>query len=53
MVQTLVDKGYAYAADNGDVYYRVEKFASYGRLTNKVVEELRAGARIEVGEAIV
>jgi len=51
MVQTLVDKGYAYAADNGDVYYRVEKFASYGRLTNKVVEELRAGARIEVGEA--
>jgi len=51
MVQTLIDKGFAYVADNGDVYYRVEKFDNYGRLTNKVVEELRAGARIEIGEA--
>ncbi|MBV1786577.1 cysteine--tRNA ligase [Marinobacterium sp. D7] len=51
MVQTLIDKGYAYVADNGDVYYRVEKFEHYGRLTNKVVEELRSGARVEVGEA--
>lgn len=51
MVQTLIDKGYAYAAANGDVYYRVEKFASYGRLTNKVIEDLRAGARVEVEEA--
>lgn len=51
MVQTLIDKGYAYAATNGDVYYRVEKFASYGKLTNKVVEELRAGARVEVETA--
>ncbi|MBY4675087.1 cysteine--tRNA ligase [Marinobacterium arenosum] len=51
MVQTLIDKGYAYAADNGDVYYRVEKFAEYGKLTNQNVDELRSGARIEVGEA--
>lgn len=51
MVQTLVGKGYAYAADNGDVYYRVEKFESYGRLTNKVIEELRSGARVEVEAA--
>lgn len=51
MVSTLVDKGYAYAAANGDVYYRVEKFESYGRLTNKVIEDLRAGARVEVEEA--
>ena len=51
MVQTLIDKGYAYAATNGDVYYRVEKFASYGKLTNKVVDELRAGARVEVETA--
>ncbi len=51
MVQTLVDKGYAYAADNGDVYYRVEKFESYGRLTNKVIEDLRSGARVEIEEA--
>lgn len=51
MVSTLVDKGYAYAAANGDVYYRVEKFENYGRLTNKVIEDLRAGARVEVEEA--
>jgi cysteinyl-tRNA synthetase len=51
MVQTLIDKGFAYAATNGDVYYRVEKFSSYGKLTNKVVEELRAGARVEVETA--
>ncbi|GAA0794342.1 cysteine--tRNA ligase [Marinobacterium sediminicola] len=51
MVSTLIDKGFAYAADNGDVYYRVEKFESYGRLTNKVIEDLRSGARVEVGEA--
>lgn len=51
LVQTLVDKGYAYLANNGDVYYRVEKFESYGRLTNKVIDELKAGARIEVGDA--
>lgn len=51
MVQTLIDKGYAYAATNGDVYYRVERFASYGKLTNKVVDELRAGARVEVETA--
>ncbi|MBS98523.1 MAG: cysteine--tRNA ligase [Oceanospirillaceae bacterium] len=51
LVSTLIDKGYAYCADNGDVYYRVEKFETYGRLTNKVVDELKAGARIEVGDA--
>ncbi|TCK09410.1 cysteine--tRNA ligase [Marinobacterium mangrovicola] len=51
LVQTLVDKGYAYAAANGDVYYRVEKFEPYGRLTNKVIDELKAGARIEVGDS--
>ena len=51
MVQTLIEKGYAYPAANGDVYYRVEKFATYGKLTNKNIEELRSGARIEVEEA--
>ncbi len=51
MVQTLIDKGYAYAASNGDVYYRVEKFEGYGKLTNKVVEELKSGARVEVETA--
>jgi cysteinyl-tRNA synthetase len=51
LVQTLVDKGYAYPAQNGDVYYRVEKFAEYGKLTNKNVDELRSGARVEVEQA--
>ncbi|MEH6578619.1 MAG: cysteine--tRNA ligase [Amphritea sp.] len=51
MIQVLVDKGFAYAASNGDVYYRVEKFAGYGRLTNKNLDELRSGARVEVESA--
>jgi len=51
MVQTLVDKGYAYAAGNGDVYYDVSRFEGYGRLSGKVLEDLRAGARVEVEEA--
>ena len=51
LIQTLIDKGFAYAAGNGDVYYRVEKFSTYGQLTNKNVDELRAGARIEVNDA--
>lgn len=51
MVQVLMDKGYAYAASNGDVYYRVTKFEGYGKLSKKNLEELQAGARIEVGES--
>ncbi len=51
MVQTLVDKGYAYAAANGDVYYDVSKFKHYGRLSGKRLEDLRAGSRVEIGEA--
>ncbi|SEI37768.1 cysteinyl-tRNA synthetase [Allopseudospirillum japonicum] len=51
MVRTLEDKGYAYAAPNGDVYYRVRKFASYGRLSQRQLDELQAGARVEVAEA--
>lgn len=50
MVQTLIDKGHAYAASNGDVYYRVTSFADYGKLTNKNLDELLVGARIEVDE---
>ncbi len=48
MVQTLIDKGFAYQASNGDVYYRVGRFEGYGKLSNKNSEELLAGARIEV-----
>ncbi|MEH6471969.1 MAG: cysteine--tRNA ligase [Halopseudomonas sp.] len=50
MVQTLIEKGYAYAADNGDVYYRVGKFDGYGKLTNRNLDDMQAGARVEVNE---
>lgn len=50
MIETLVAKGHAYAADNGDVYYRVRKFDGYGKLNNRDPDEMRAGARVEVDE---
>jgi cysteinyl-tRNA synthetase len=50
MADTLIQKGHAYAASNGDVYYRVGSFADYGKLTNKNLDDLLAGARVEVGE---
>jgi len=49
-VQRLIDKGYAYALENGDVYFRVRKFEGYGKLSGKSIEELEAGARVEVDE---
>ena len=49
MIQTLIDKGYAYVAD-GDVLYAVSKFESYGQLSGKKTADLRAGARVEIGE---
>ncbi|MDE3735118.1 cysteine--tRNA ligase [Metapseudomonas resinovorans] len=51
MIRALIDKGFAYAPGNGDVYYRVGKFVGYGKLSRKKIEDLRIGARIEVGEA--
>lgn len=51
MVQTLIDKEFAYVGTNGDVYYRVRKFEGYGKLSGKILEELESGARIEVEEA--
>lgn len=48
MIQVLVNKGYAYQGDSGDVYYRASKFADYGRLNNRKIEDMLAGARIEV-----
>ncbi|MEJ2700309.1 MAG: cysteine--tRNA ligase, partial [Desulfuromonadales bacterium] len=49
MVQNLVDKGIAYAA-GGDVYYSVEKFPNYLKLSKRTMEEMQAGARIAPGE---
>lgn len=52
MVQTLIQKGFAYQAQNGDVYYRVKKFEpyGYGRLSGQQLENLKIGARILPGE---
>jgi cysteinyl-tRNA synthetase len=51
MVEGLIGKGCAYAASNGDVYFRVTKDKDYGKLSGRKLEEMQAGARIEVGEA--
>ena len=46
MIQTLIDKGYAYEV-NGTVYYRTRKFAEYGKLSKKNIDDLEAGHRDE------
>jgi cysteinyl-tRNA synthetase len=55
MVKTLIAKGYAYATETengqGDVYYKVASFEHYGQLSGKQLEDLRAGARVEIDEA--
>ncbi|MGB5261353.1 MAG: cysteine--tRNA ligase [Gammaproteobacteria bacterium] len=51
MIGALVEKGYAYQGTNGDVYYDVSAFGPYGRLSGKRLEDLQAGARIEVDES--
>jgi cysteinyl-tRNA synthetase len=50
MIATLVEKGYAYVAANGDVMYAVAQFEGYGKLSGKNLADLRAGARIGVDE---
>lgn len=49
IVKTLVDKGFAYQS-GGDVYFESAKFPEYGKLSHQPLEDLQAGARIEVGE---
>ena len=49
IVSALIEKGYAYAV-NGDVYFSTKKFKEYGKLSHQPLEELEAGARINVGE---
>ena len=48
MIQTLIDKELAYPALNGDVYYAVHRFAGYGKLSGKSLNDLRAGERVDV-----
>lgn len=49
MIEGLLQGGYAYAVD-GDVYFRVARDADYGRLSGRRLEEMRAGARLEIDE---
>ncbi len=50
IVSTLIEKGYAYAVDNGDVYFSPKQFEEYGKLSHQPLEDLEAGARINIGE---
>ena len=50
MIEKLISGDFAYRADNGDVYYAVRQFEHYGKLSNTNLDELLAGARIEIGE---
>ncbi len=45
MIQTLMEKGYAYAAQDGTVYFRVKKFKEYGKLSHKNLDDLQSGFR--------
>jgi cysteinyl-tRNA synthetase len=51
IVQELTQRGLAYQAANGDVYYSVHKFPGYGKLSGKSLEDLRAGERVEIDPA--
>ncbi len=48
LIGQLIEKGLAYPASNGDVYYSVRDFPGYGRLSGKSLDELRAGERVEI-----
>ncbi len=50
IISTLVEKGYAYPVENGDVYFSPKKFSEYGKLSHQPLEDLEAGARINIGE---
>ncbi len=48
MISALIEKGHAYLASNGDVFYSVRSFVDYGKLSGKSLNDLRAGERVEV-----
>ena len=50
MIENLIDKGYAYRLFNGDVFYSVEEYEPYGRLSGRKLEDMQAGARVEVDD---
>jgi len=51
LIEKLIARGHAYAAPNGDVMYSVASFDGYGKLSGKKLEDLRAGARVDVDES--
>ena len=51
MVERLIERGAAYRGANGDVYYDVSTFPAYGALSDRKIEDLRSGARVEIDEA--
>lgn len=51
MISVLIDKGFAYLANNGDVYYRVKKFKKYGKLSKQSLLNLLTGVRIDTNKA--
>ena len=48
MISALIEKGHAYVAINGDVFYSVRSFNDYGKLSGKSLDDLRAGERVEI-----
>ncbi|MBP3435114.1 MAG: cysteine--tRNA ligase [Clostridia bacterium] len=50
IIRTLEEKGYAYRADNGDVYFRTRRDSGYGKLSHQPIDDLESGARIGIGE---
>ncbi len=50
IVQKLIERGHAYVAENGDVMFDVESFSQYGKLSRQNLEQLQAGARVEIVE---
>ncbi len=50
MIEVLIERGYAYVDGQGQVYFEVAKFADYGALSGKVIDDLEAGKRVEVRE---
>lgn len=50
MIQKIIDKGYAYVTDRGNVYFSVRKFAQYGKLANRTLDNNLSGERISIAD---
>lgn len=51
IIETLIKKGYAYALDNGDVYFKTREFKHYGKLSHQTLDDLHSGARVRIDNA--